>query len=202
MLNAHYMALRIVSVRRAFTLLVKRDHCSRPLAEIVNWEQGRYVSYTFDDWAEYSTLQRELGANGNDWVRTVRFHLEVPRIIRVLTFSRVPKRKLKFSRRSVFARDDHTCQYCGHRFHASQLSLDHVIPRSQGGATTWENIVCACRQCNVRKGGRTPREAHLRLIRPPHKPARNPTVAFKFANDKYASWRHFLDAANWNVDHS
>lgn len=202
MLNAHYTALRIVSVRRAFTLLVKRDHESRPLAEVVNWEAGHYVSYSFDDWAEYSTIQRDLGANGDDWVRTVRIELAVPRIIRVLSFSRVPKRKLKFSRRSVFARDDHTCQYCGRRFNASQLSLDHVIPRSRGGPTSWENIVCACRQCNVRKGGRTPREASIKLIRPPHKPKRNPAVAVKLNDGRYAPWRHFLDAANWNIDFS
>ena len=73
MLNAHYMALRVVSVRRAFTLLFKRDHARRPLVEVVSWEQGQYVSYDYDDWAEFSIIKRQLGANGDDWVRTVRY---------------------------------------------------------------------------------------------------------------------------------
>lgn len=200
MLNAHYMALRVVSVRRAFTLLFKRDHARRPLVEVVSWERDQYVSYTFDDWAEFSVIKRQLGANGDDWVRTVRYDLAVPRIIRVLSFTRIPKREVKFNRRSVFARDNHTCQYCGHRFGASHLSLDHVIPRSRGGATSWDNIVCACRKCNVRKGGRTPAEANVRLIRHPLKPRRNPAVAVKLSNDRYESWKHFLDAANWDID--
>lgn len=200
MLNAHYMALRVVSARRAFTLLFKRDDARQPLVEVVSWEQGQYVSYNYDDWAEFSIIKRQLGANGDDWVRTVRYDVAVPRIIRVLGFCRIPKREVKFNRRSVFARDDHTCQYCGRRFGASFLSLDHVVPRSRGGATSWDNIVCACRKCNVRKGGRTPAEANVRLIRRPRKPRRNPVVTARLSNERYASWRHFLDAANWDID--
>ena len=195
------MALRTVSARRAFTLLFKRDLERRPVAEVVHVENGRYVSYDFEDWAELSTLRRELGMNGEDWVRAVRYELAVPRIIRVLTFTKLPKRQVRFSRRNIFARDNNTCQYCGKNFGSAELSLDHVIPRSRGGMTTWDNIVSACRDCNVRKGGRTPIEAGLRLIRPPTKPHRNPVVFVKLSDQRYASWRHFLDATHWDVDH-
>lgn len=200
LLNAHYMALRIVSVRRAFMLLFKRDPHHQPVAEIVNIEDGRYVSYNFDDWAELSAFRREFEPAKYDWIRTVRFDIAVPRIIRVLTFSRLPRREVKFNRRNIFARDHNTCQYCGRHFPTSELSLDHIVPRSQGGVSSWENMVCACVRCNVRKGGRTPAQAHLRLIRPPVKPARNPIISLKLSDDRYSSWKQFLDAAYWDVE--
>jgi len=105
-----------------------------------------------------------------------------------------------FDRRNLFARDNNTCQYCGKRFPTSHLSLDHIVPRSQGGGASWENIVCACVKCNVRKGGRTPEQAHLHLIRPAIKPRRNPVVSITLSDDRYASWKQFLDAAYWDVE--
>lgn len=194
------MALRIVSARRAFSLLFKRDNLRNPIAEVVSVEDGRYTSYDFEDWAELSAFKREFEPAEHDWVRTVRFQIAVPRIVRVLTFAKLPKQEVKFNRRNLFARDHNTCQYCGRRFPTSQLSLDHVVPRSLGGRANWQNIVCACLRCNVRKGGRTPQQAHLRLIRPPVKPSRNPAVSITLSDNRYASWRQFLNAAYWDVE--
>ena len=101
----------------------------------------------------------------------------MPRVIRLLTYDRLPRQKVKFNRRNIFARDGNRCQYCGKRFATSELSLDHVVPRSRGGRATWENIVCACLKCNVRKGGRTPREAGMRLIREPVEPRTSPSLS-------------------------
>lgn len=200
LLNAHYAALRVVSVRRAFTLLFKRDTAHRPVAEVVHVEDGRYISYNFDDWTELSAFKKEFEPTEHDWIRTVRFDLVVPRIIRVLTFAKLPKQGVKFNRRNLFARDESMCQYCGKRFSSSELSLDHVIPRFQGGPTTWSNVVCACLACNVRKGGRTPAQAGLHLIRKPVKPRRNPVVSVKLSDGRYASWKQFLDQAYWDVE--
>lgn len=200
LLNAHYAALRVVSARRAFSLLFKRDRHLRPVAEIVHIEDGRYVSYNFDDWTELSAFRREFEPAKHDWIRTVRFDIAVPRIVRVLTFARLPRQDVKFNRRNLFARDTNTCQYCGKRFSTPDLSLDHVVPRSQGGPTTWDNVVCACLKCNVRKGGRTPDQAHMKPIRPPAKPRRNPVIHVKLSDDRYASWRQFLDQAYWDVE--
>ena len=200
MLNAHYMAMRVVSVRRAFTLLFKRDHSDQPVAEIVSVEDGKYISYDFADWATLSAFRKEFEPNGHDWIRTVRFDIVVPRIIRVLTFSKLPRQEVKFNRRNLFARDNNTCQYCGKRFSTSQLSLDHVVPRSRGGKTTWDNIVCACLKCNVRKGGRTPYEARIKLVRPPIKPRRNPVISVTMSDSRYSSWKQFLDMAYWDVE--
>ena len=200
MLNAHYVALRIIDVKRAFCLLFKRDHQDRPLAEIVHVEDGRYVSYDFRDWCELSELRREFEPAEHDWVHTVRLTIAVPRIIRVLSYSRVPRQEVKLNRRNIYARDRNYCQYCGGKFSTAELSIDHVVPRSQGGTSTWANLVCCCLKCNVRKGGRTPQEASMRLISEPVRPQRNPVVTISLSSPKYRSWQQFLDHAYWNVE--
>ena len=194
------MAICVVSVRRAFTLLFKRDPLDQPVAEVVSVEDGNYTSYDFDDWTELSAYRREFEPHEHDWIRTVRFDLAVPRIIRVLNFSKLPRQGVKFNRRNLFARDRNTCQYCGKRFSSSELSLDHVVPRSLGGKSTWTNIVCACVRCNVRKGGRTPEQAHVKLIKTPVKPRRNPVVSVTLSDNRYSSWKQFLDRAYWDVE--
>ncbi|MHC4064159.1 MAG: HNH endonuclease [Planctomycetota bacterium] len=200
MLNAHYVALRVIGARRAFSLLFKQDLQDQPLAEVVSLEDGRYVSYDFDDWRELSEFRREFEPEKHDWVRTVRFHIAVPRIIRVLAFNKLPRQEVKLNRRNIYARDQSLCQYCGKRFKPSELSLDHVVPRSRGGTNAWDNMVCCCVRCNVRKGGRTPQEAGMRLIAPPVKPRVSPVVNMSLSKSKYSSWQQFLDHAYWNVE--
>lgn len=180
--------------------MFKRDRHEQPIAEIVSIEDGQYISYDFDDWTELSAYKKEFEPSSHDWVRTVRFDIAVPRIIRVLSFSKVPKQQVKFNRRNVFARDHNSCQYCGNRCSTSELSLDHIIPRSRGGGACWENMVCACVRCNVRKGGRTPDEANMHLIRRAVKPRRNPVVSVSLADHRYSSWKQFLERAYWDVE--
>lgn len=95
----------------------------------------------------------------------------VPLVIRLVRYIRIPRQlRLPCSRRAVFARDRETCQYCGQQPGRNNLTMDHVIPRSQGGQTTWENVVTACRDCNHRKGGRTPEQANMVLLSIPRQP--------------------------------
>jgi 5-methylcytosine-specific restriction endonuclease McrA len=75
-----------------------------------------------------------------------------------------------------------------------------VVPRSQGGESSWTNLVCCCVRCNAKKGGRTPKQAKMRLIREPVRPSRNPVLNIRLGHDKYASWRAFLDNAYWSVE--
>jgi 5-methylcytosine-specific restriction endonuclease McrA len=193
-LNRFYLAVQVVSARRAFGLLV------RQLAEVIHCEDGQYANYDFSSWREISELKREFREPHEEWIRAVNFEVQVPRIIRLLFFDRVPHQSVRFNRRNVFARDNNSCQYCGHKFPTSEVSLDHVVPRSQGGETTWENVVCACIECNVRKGGRTPHEAHMTLVRRPVRPKRSPLLTVKLGNPKYQSWKTFLSNAYWTVD--
>jgi 5-methylcytosine-specific restriction endonuclease McrA len=193
-LNRLYQAIHVISVRRAFCLLC------RDLAEVIHVEDGQYANYDFESWREISELKSQFKAPDDDWIRTIHFEIQVPRVIRLLVFDRMPKQTVKFNRRNLFARDTNRCQYCGKHFPTSELSLDHVFPRSRGGETCWENIVCCCVNCNVKKGGRTPEEANMRLIKEPVKPKRSPLLSIKLGNPKYASWKSFLDNAYWSVD--
>jgi len=193
-LNKHYMAIRIVGARRAFSLLFRK------LAEVVSVEQGNYWNYDFDSWREVSDFRRRFEPDGHDWVATVNFHIAVPRIIRLLFYDRLPRTEVKFNRRNIFARDKNKCQYCGKRFPTCELSLDHVIPRSMGGKSNWENIVCACAACNVKKGGRTPKQAGMKLIQKPVRPKHNPLVHVHLGHQRYRSWKQFIDHAYWSVE--
>ncbi|MBX3425182.1 MAG: HNH endonuclease [Pirellulales bacterium] len=195
-LNRQYMAVHVVNVRRAFSLLV---NC---LAEVIHIENGQYANYDFQSWREISELRAAFKekAPDEDWIRSVNFEVCVPRVLRLLNYDRVPRQRVRLNRRNIFARDANQCQYCGLHFPTSELSLDHIVPTCRGGEASWENLVCACVKCNVRKGGRTPKEAHMKLIRPPVKPKRSPLLAMKLGNPKYASWKTFLDAAYWSVD--
>jgi len=193
-LNKHYMAIRIVGAKRAFSLLF------RDLAEVVSFEQEGYSNYDFESWCEVSRFKRTFEPDGHDWVSTVNFHIAVPRIIRLLFYDRLPRNEVKFNRRNIFARDKNRCQYCGKRYATSELSLDHIIPRSMGGQSVWENIVCACTKCNVKKGGRTPHQARMTLVQKPVKPKRNPLVHVHLGHERYRSWKQFHDHAYWSVE--
>ena len=187
-LNRHYVAVHVFSVPRSFCLLCKG------IAEVVHHDGDGFMTYDFDNWCELSELKATVGdeAEDDDWVRTVHSRIQVPRVIRLLHYDRVPRNSVKFNRRNIFLRDEHRCQYCTRRFSQQRLSIDHVVPRSRGGGNTWENVVCACLTCNVRKGGRTPAEAGMHLLRPAFKPARSPSISRHLSIPKYSLWRHFL----------
>jgi len=194
-LNKLFMAVHVISVRRAFCLLCKE------LAEVVSLEDGQFATYDFATWREVSEFRaRHFRQEDDDWVRTVNSEIQAPRVIRLVSYDKLPKQTVKFNRRNIFARDNNQCQYCGRKFPTSELSLDHVIPRSQGGQSVWENVVCACVSCNVRKGGRTPKQAHMGLIRRPEKPKRNSLLYFKLTQTKSQSWKTFLENAYWSVE--
>ncbi|MEM8946175.1 MAG: HNH endonuclease [Planctomycetota bacterium] len=193
-LNRQYMAVHVVGVRRAFGLLLN------DLAEVIHIEDGQYGNYDFDSWREISELKAEYKQPTDDWIRSVNFEVCVPRVLRLLYYDRLPKQRVRLNRRNIFARDANRCQYCGKKFPTSELSLDHVIPTCLGGGASWENLVCACVRCNVRKGGRTPKQANMKLICKPERPKRSPMLTIKLGNPKYASWKTFLDAAYWSVD--
>ena len=193
-LNRLFMAVRVVRARHAFRLLWKE------IAEVVSVEDNTYATYDFWSWAEVSHARRQFQPESHDWIRTVRFELAVPRVIRLLTYDRLPKTRVRLNRRNLFARDENRCQYCGRKFRSVDLSIDHVLPRSRGGRTVWTNVVCACMTCNVRKGGRTPREAGMQMVREPKQPRFSPVISLHAGNEKYRSWKQFLDTAYWHVE--
>jgi 5-methylcytosine-specific restriction endonuclease McrA len=126
-------------------------------------------------------------------IHTVSLTIRLPSVIRLLTFVRPRNQEIRFTRYNIYLRDRGKCQYCGRRFNMRDLTYDHVIPRTKGGAATWDNIVTCCRPCNVRKGGRTPREAQMSLIRAPMKPNWLPMFNLATGSDWMPeSWHNYF----------
>ena len=128
-----------------------------------------------------------------EWdLRSATHSIHRPVVIRLVTYVRIPRdtHRRKITRRAVFARDGWTCQYCGSR---SNLTVDHVVPKSKGGVSTWENIVASCAPCNRRKGNALPRQVGMHLIKEPRTPS--PTVFIHVASPSIPSaWQQYLAA--------
>ena len=187
-LNRVYQPVHVTSVRRAVSLLYQG--AARALDE-------EFRLLDFESWASVAAAATQ------DAIRTPSRRIRVPRVVVLVAHVHLPRQRVRFSRLNVYARDGSTCQYCGRRLPRSELNLDHVVPRSRGGSTSWENVVCSCVGCNLRKGGRTPEEAGMRLLRAPSRPQW--TAVFRTAARRafYRQWMPFLglvDAAYWNVE--
>ena len=186
-LNRLYQPVHVTSVRRALILLY------RGAAKAVD---EQYQTFDFESWAELSAALHE------ESIGTPHKRLRVPRVILLQAYDHLPRARVRFSRLNIYARDRNTCQYCGRKPQRAELNLDHVVPRSHGGVTSWENVVCSCVPCNLRKGGRTPDQAHMKLLRQPIRPRwtpffRGPPKSGAF----YEQWLPFLtlsDMAYWN----
>lgn len=138
-----------------------------------------------------------------DWdVRSARQVHRVPAVIRFLEGAFYAKRTVRFSRENVYTRDKGRCQYCSIAVKKSEFTYDHVVPRSQGGKTRWENIVVACLGCNQKKGDRTPAQAGMRLLKAPEKPKSLPgSSKLALPREVPAEWRPYLrDFAYWNSE--
>jgi 5-methylcytosine-specific restriction endonuclease McrA len=187
-LNRSYLPVHVTSVKRGFALLYQG------VAKAVD---EHYRTFDFDSWRDLAIeLHHErLGVVGG--------FIRVPRVLLLTAYERVPKRHVRFSRFNIYARDSNTCQYCGKHFPRTELNLDHVIPRSRGGISSWENVVCSCHGCNRRKGGRTPEEAGMLLVKRPRRPQWTPFSFETFSLRRYREWMPFLttvDTAYWNTE--
>jgi len=185
-LNRSYLPVHVTVVRRALSLLYQG------IAQAVDDELR---TFDFASWADLAADEDSVG--------TVDRAIRVPRVILLQYYDRVPRRYVRFSRFNIYARDQNRCQYCGRQFPRSELNLDHVVPRMKGGTSVWENVVCSCHRCNRIKGGRTPAEAGMKLIRQPRRPQWTPFMTEAFSLRRYKEWLPFLsavDAAYWNTE--
>lgn len=140
----------------------------------------------------------EIVSEYDGFIRSTSLVIKVPAVVRLLRAFRRHKKPVKFSRISVYARDGYRCQYCDDKKLIQELTYDHVIPRSQGGRTEWSNIVACCSDCNSRKAGRTPEQAHMRLKRRPVQPASIPAIVLQLSQESMPdAWRDFM---YWNVE--
>lgn len=186
------------------TLVLNRDWrpvgvatVARSLA-LVATDRARVVdpdTYVLHSWSEWAALEPPAGAPA---IVAVSFRMRVPEVVALARYDRVPRQVVAFSRWNIFRRDRDTCQYCGVRPMRDELSIDHVVPRSRGGTSTWENCVLACVACNRRKADRTPARAGMRLLSMPVRPAWQPMYSPRI--EWVASWSRFVSDAYWNAE--
>jgi 5-methylcytosine-specific restriction endonuclease McrA len=135
-------------------------------------------------------------------IRSVSFEVKMPSVIRFFRLLKRRKPVIRFSRENVYARDQGCCQYCGQKVTRAEATYDHVLPRSQGGGTNWENIVIACVPCNQVKGGRTPQQARMKLKSVPVKPTKLPDMlrlTFSWNKGMPDTWKNWLrDLTYWH----
>lgn len=168
-------------------------------------EQTLLLNATFEpvkviDWQKAITLltlgKVEVLAEHDREIRSITFRVKLPSVLRLLRYVRMHRDEhVAFTRANIYARDQYECQYCGETFGTEELTFDHVIPVTQGGTKSWENIVSACVACNKRKGGRTPAEARMVLLRQPMRPSTTLTlrlsVSLKKAPKSWMEWLYF-----------
>jgi len=185
-LNRNWIAIHLCTVRRALGLLCQN------LAEVVTED---YDTYSFESWLELSQYAQ------TDIIRTPTSRVVVPQVIKLIRYKGFPPRRVKFSRRNIYLRDNMACQYCGRRPVIEELTIDHIVPKSRGGRTVWGNVALSCSRCNSLKGNRSPREAGMVLLREPVEPHWITCTGGRLpATDERASlWQKFIDAAYWNV---
>lgn len=183
-LNRSWLAIATTPVRHALTLVFTGA------AQAIQPET--FEVHSFDTWSSLGVPEDE------DSVSTVSMELRVPEVIVLQRFSGVPRQALPFTRRNLVRRDHAQCQYCGCRPGSSDLSIDHVIPRSAGGATSWENCVLACVRCNRRKGNKLAHEVDMRLMRQARVPQWSPI--FEVASSrKRDAWKRFVAERHWGA---
>ncbi len=183
-LNRVWQPVNIVGVKRAVTLLCQDN------AQAIDTTDGSYRMMSGEEWIAAS-MENPPGP-GEPCVCSIKMRLRIPSVLILRSFDRVPVQETKLNRRTIFERDGYRCQYCGEVHEERFLNLDHVIPRDQGGRTTWENIVTSCVRCNSRKANRLPHQAGFVLRRRPTRPKHRAFVSILQSGHRDDSWEPFI----------
>jgi 5-methylcytosine-specific restriction endonuclease McrA len=184
-LNKTWTPINVTTARRAIVLSFLE------LAGIV--DVPSFELFSFENWVK-------RGPTNGKVIHGVDVAFDVPEVVVVKQYDKVPTGGIVFSRRNLYRRDRFACQYCHAKPGSEELTIDHIVPKSRGGRTTWENCVLACLNCNTRKGNRSPREASMTLQTTPKKPAWSPLYAFARRSNRPKSWDAFLSEAYWNTE--
>jgi 5-methylcytosine-specific restriction endonuclease McrA len=182
-LNRSWQPIHVTTVVRALVMLWNES------AKVV--DPADYRFYSWADWMALPALEER------PCIRTARARIRVPEVVALQRFDRLPTAAVAFSRRNVAKRDHYTCQYCGTQPGVAGLTIDHVVPRAQGGPSSWTNCVAACAECNTRKADRTPDQAGMRLRKAPARPDWKPLYALQMLAHAHHldGWIAFLGEA-------
>ena len=185
-LNRSWIAVGITTLESAITKVCSFYKDGTPKAKIIDCVDD-FQSFNWSDWSKIRPDENK------NFIQTVNHTFKIPEIIQFTKYDKIPSRKVHYNRRTIFLRDNNQCQYCASK---TDLTLDHLIPKCQGGLTTWENVVAACVKCNLKKAGRTPKEAKMSLLKKPIKPKLNPLSSAV----RVKSWEHFLGEMYYVVE--
>ena len=186
-LNKYYMPHAIITAGRALKALVAER------AKIVDLENGMYIDYDISTWSELSQLKEEYESS-----KKINDSFIVPKVIRFLHYDKAFINHPKLTRRNILSRDEFTDQYTGEKLRSDDFTIDHVVPKSKGGKTTWENCVVCSHRTNSRKGDRLPHEVGLKLIRKPYKPIFVSNL--KKLVDSNDEWKAFISRQYWDTE--
>ncbi len=189
-LNKHFIACNVTTWRRAIQLV----YLDR--ANVVDEE---YRVYNFKDWCELSQMMEDCPAG---FIHTFKLKIAIPEVIMLKFYDKIQFEEPKLTRKNIYEHYGYRCCYCGKKFSSEELNIDHIIPRSRGGKTEWNNIVTSCIKCNLKKGNLTPDEAGMKLLIKPHKPQSKIKLSFVLnSNIKIrSSWQKFIDHLYWNIE--
>ena len=191
-LNRSWTVVNVISLKDAITKLYSEyTHTGEPKAKIIDPSLD-FAMFSWDDWAQ---IEPE---DDGDVIHSACGEFRIPEVILLTDYDKFPKHRVKFSRRMIYRRDNYMCQYCGKIPGTPDLTIDHIVPRAQGGQTTWLNCVVACIKCNSRKDNRTPKQAGMKLKREPYKPKFSLFKGERKVVPK--SWRHFMSEAYWETE--
>jgi 5-methylcytosine-specific restriction endonuclease McrA len=186
-LNRNWQAINIRTPQEAFCQMATNVATALDI-ELVDGARAEALRPV--TWAEWITLPIRPQDNA---VHTVRGVIRVPTVIVVVNFAKVPKKRPKLCAKNIRERDGNRCQYTGKLLKPDEGSLDHILPRSRGGADTWENLVWSSKDVNTRKGNRLPHEAGLKLLSLPRAPKELPVTALIRNAHAVAEWKLFLN---------
>ena len=187
-LNRAWMPIQVTSAREAISLVAKGA------ALII--EPDTYQTHDLRTWNDVSRVKVRFEG---ETIRSTRLAILPPEVILLRTYQGVGERSVVFSRKNIFKRDHYTCQYCGAQPGPDALTIEHILPRSKGGVSSWVNCVLACVPCNKRKADRTPEQAGMKLRTLPRKPSWK-TLAHVPPRERRESWEQFLSRAYWEVE--
>ena len=192
------------------TLVLNRNFCAVHISE---WQkvisllyQGHaqavdenLQTYDFSDWCE---LSKNMESNGRGFVCSATLKVAIPEVIRLTRYDKLPNQQVKFTRRNIYEHYNNKCSYCGHQYSTKELNLDHVIPRSKGGGTNWDNIVLSCLPCNSRKDDMTPEQAGMKLLVKPSRPKWRgiKTMTMLSPVPIPVSWQRLIDSKYWESE--
>lgn len=208
-LNKNWTAIGVSSLQRVITLLHSEYEDGEPRANIITPPpKGSYELWSWKDWSQLRPVDGEKGLVSASTI------YKIPEVILLTRYDSVPSQNVNFCRRAIWKRDEFKCQYCGVRPNYDESTLDHILPRSKGGETTWLNCVLACYQCNSQKADRMPHEAYkpkdkekaklwrgpspMRLLKEPKKP----DFSIFRGSDRIKvldTWKHWLDKFYWEI---